>query len=184
MRSSTFLSVALAATALAAPTILQIAVTLDDGVDAGPFHFTSQFNVVALPDQVRNGTEAVPGAAEATGYFNYGINSETDTICYNITLINVVGDFESPATTATHIHEAAQGASGPPRIAFPNPVGDDTRKSTAGCLTGPFTTGIVMNGADTGAGFTVKQIEANPAGFFTDSHTALFPIGVVRGQLS
>lgn len=26
---------------------------------------------------------------------------------------------------------------------------------------------------DTGSGFTVKQIEANPAGFFTDSHTAL-----------
>jgi hypothetical protein len=34
-----------------------------------------------------------------------------------------------------------------------------------------------------GAGFSLKQIEANPAGFFTDSHTALFVAGVVRGQL-
>ena len=34
-----------------------------------------------------------------------------------------------------------------------------------------------------GAGFTLSQIEANPAGFFTDSHTNLFVPGVVRGQL-
>lgn len=34
-----------------------------------------------------------------------------------------------------------------------------------------------------GAGFTLAQIEANPAGFFTDSHTNLFVPGVVRGQL-
>lgn len=89
----------------------------------------------------------------------------------------------SPATTATHIHEAAKGKAGPPRIAFPNPVGDDVKRSTAGCLTGPFTTGVMVEGKDTGTGFAVKQIEENPAGFFTDSHTVLFPTGVVRGQL-
>jgi hypothetical protein len=51
-------------------------------------------------------------------------------------------------------------------------------------LTGPFLTGILSNGVDTGTGFTVKQIEANPAGFFTDSHTAKYVPGVVRGQLA
>ena len=40
----------------------------------------------------------------------------------NITLYGVAGDYQSPAVTATHIHSAARGASGPPRIAFPNPV--------------------------------------------------------------
>lgn len=52
-------------------------------------------------------------------------------------------------------------------------------------MTGPFTTGLNgPNGADTGTGFRVKEIEDNPAGFFTDSHTTSFPLGVVRGQLA
>merc|ERR1712225_204127 len=79
-----------------------------------------------------------------------------------------------------------KGASGPPRIVFPNPgpITDGVRRSV-GCLTGPFVTGIkgADNVTDTGAGFRLSQIEANPAGFFTDSHTALFVPGVVRGQL-
>jgi hypothetical protein len=102
----------------------------------------------------------------------------------NITLLNVAGVYQSPAATATHIHQAARGASGPPRLAFPNPVGDDKRRVSVGCLIGPFTTGLVQNGADTGVGFKVKQIEENPAGFFADSHTTLFSLGVVRGQLA
>ena len=83
------------------------------------------------------------------------------------------------------MHEAARGASGPPRLAFTNPVGDDVARYSEGCLTGPFTTGLNgANGQDTGTGFKVKQIEDNPAGFFADSHTNLFPLGVVRGQLA
>jgi len=105
-------------------------------------------------------------------------------ITQNITLINVAGVFQSPAITATHIHQAARGTSGPPRLVFPNPAGDEKLKRSVGCLVGPFTTGIKMNGVDTGAGFKVAQIEANPAGFFTDAHTNLFPLGVVRGQFT
>ncbi|ESZ93299.1 hypothetical protein SBOR_6337 [Sclerotinia borealis F-4128] len=150
-----------------------------------PFVFTSTYNVVALGSEVRNGTVSVPGPSNAIGYFNYGINSREDTICYNITLINVAGTYQSPAKTATHIHEAARGTSGPPRLAFPNPVGDDSRRVSLGCIIGPFTTGLNgANGQDTGTGFKVSQIEANPAGFFTDVHSNLFPLGVVRGQLA
>jgi len=101
--------------------------------------------------------------------------------------MGVTGPFSSPAVTATHIHEAADGASGPPRIAFPNPEpqdsGPEVVKRSAGCIQGPFTTGIQAEGVDTGNGFTLAQIEANPAGFFTDSHTALSVPGVVRAQL-
>lgn len=106
----------------------------------------------------------------------------------NITLKGVTGDYQSPARTATHIHQAAKGASGPPRIAFPNPlpVSNDPNvvRRSSGCLTGPFLTGVLSNGVDTGTGFTVKQIEDNPAGFFTDSHTVKYVPGVVRGQLA
>ena len=89
----------------------------------------------------------------------------------------------STAQTATHIHQALRGASGPPHIAFPNPVGDDKRRVSVGSLTGPFTTGVLANGVDTGTGLKVEAIEKDPKRFFTDSHTVLFPLGVVRGQL-
>ena len=154
----------------------------------GLFAFSSTMLANATPEQVVNGTEPTGGLAGASGTFNFGLNSATDTICYNITLNNFQGDFSSPATTATHIHEAAVGQSGPPRIAFPNPVpvGDPAAgvSNSVGCIKGPFTTGVVMEGADTGAGFTVAQIEANPAAFFADTHSSLALPGAVRGQLA
>ncbi|KLU85911.1 hypothetical protein MAPG_04930 [Magnaporthiopsis poae ATCC 64411] len=153
----------------------------------GPFTFTSTFNMVATPEQVIGANGSAPGEPGAMGLYNYGINSELDIICYNITLMGVTGPYQSPATTATHIHEAALGQAGPPRISFPNPEpadsGPEVVKRSSGCLQGPFTTGIQANGQDTGTGFTLAQIEANPAGFFTDSHTAAFVPGVVRAQL-
>jgi hypothetical protein len=112
-------------------------------------------------------------------------HSIANSLTQNITLSGVTGNYSSPALTATHIHQAAKGVSGPPRIAFPNPVGPDSRRVSYGCQTGPFRTGINSTaGTDTGAGFHVRQIIANPSGFFTDSHTILFPAGVVRGQLA
>jgi hypothetical protein len=37
--------------------------------------------------------------------------------------------------------------------------------------------------ADTGTGFSVAQLEANPEGFFSDTHTVEFAAGAIRGQL-
>merc|ERR1712000_451443 len=129
-----------------------------------PFCFTSTYQIVATPDQVVNANNtATPGEPGAIGYYNYGIQSEMDLICWHITLKGVTGPYQSPARTATHIHQANKGMNGPPRIAFPNPEPADT-------------------GADTGAGFTVKQIEENPSNFFTDAHTTTYVAGVVRGR--
>ncbi|MFE1644419.1 CHRD domain-containing protein [Microbacterium sp. P01] len=151
-----------------------------------PASFTSAFTVMATPDQVVN-TDGVATAGEegATGTFTFRINSDLEIICYDITLDGVTGDYQSPAKTATHIHQAVAGKPGPPRIAFPNPspVGDGPRTSS-GCLQGPFTTGVLANGVDTGEGFSLAQIEADAAGFAADSHTASFSAGVVRGQLT
>ncbi|KAH8728228.1 hypothetical protein GQ44DRAFT_676492 [Phaeosphaeriaceae sp. PMI808] len=149
------------------------------------FYFDTKYIVKATPDQViaADGTPR-PGQPDAKGIFKYGINIEENTICYNITLSGVTGDYESPALTATHIHEAVKGKAGPPRLAFPNPKGPDHRRVSYGCLTGPFTVGIKnAQGVDNGAAFHVKQIVANPSGFFTDSHTKQFLAGAVRGQL-
>lgn len=151
------------------------------------FAFSSTHFIEALPDQVVNGTELTGGLAGASGNFNFGINSAANMICYNITLHNFQGDFDSPANTATHIHEAARGASGPPRIAFPNPEpvnGDAAIRNSAGCLTGPFTTGVLVDGVDSGEGFHVSALEANPAAFMADTHSSLALPGAVRGQLA
>ncbi|KAJ4303068.1 hypothetical protein N0V90_001959 [Kalmusia sp. IMI 367209] len=152
------------------------------------FSFDKTFVVKAVPKQVIAGQGAAaapsPGEPGAKGLFKFGINVADNTICYNITLSGVTGEYSSPANTATHIHEAAKGANGPPRLAFPNPVGPDERRVSYGCLTGPFKTGIVNNGVDTGANFHVKQIVDNPAAFFADTHTAKFTAGAVRGQLA
>jgi hypothetical protein len=48
----------------------------------GPFSFTSTYNLVATPDQVINGTTVTPGEAGSMGFYNFGINSELDIICY------------------------------------------------------------------------------------------------------
>jgi hypothetical protein len=151
-----------------------------------PSSFTSMFTAMATPDMVVNPDGvATPGEAGATGTFNYRINSDEEIICYDITLDGVTPPYMSPARTATHIHEGTAGMAGPPRVALPNPedAGDGTLRSE-GCLQGPFTTGVMANGADTGAGFSLAQIEADPASFFTDTHTATFTAGAVRGQLS
>ncbi|TKA64529.1 hypothetical protein B0A49_10083 [Cryomyces minteri] len=148
------------------------------------FKFTSTYHVTATPDQVRNGTTPTGGLAGAVGYYDFGINSDVDLICWNITLVNFRGEYVSPARTATHIHEAARGASGPPRLVFPNPAGNGTVRNSYGCMTGPFTTGVKINGTDPGTGFKVAQIEANPAAFFCDAHSSLAVPGAVRGQLA
>lgn len=182
IRNLTIGGAAAAALALGATTPASAAVEVPE-----PDSFTSAFTVNAGPDAViANDGTPTPGQPDATGTFQFRINSDLEIICYDITLTGVSGDYQSPADTATHIHEAAVGQPGPPRIAFPNPapIGEGPRTSS-GCLQGPFTTGV--NGpdgvTDTGTGFSLAQIEANPAGFTGDSHTTAFPAGVVRGQL-
>jgi len=48
----------------------------------GPFTFTSTYNLVATPDKVINGTTVTPGEAGSIGFYNYGINTELNLICY------------------------------------------------------------------------------------------------------
>lgn len=148
------------------------------------FKFTSTYHIKATPDQVVNGTMPTGGLAGCSGTYDIGLDSVSNTVCYNITLYGFSGDYSSPAKTATHLHEAAKGKSGSPRIAFPNPVGSGRVRSSIGCITGPFTTGVMANGADTGAAFHVSQIEKNPAGFFVDVHSSLAVPGAVRGQVA
>ena len=151
-----------------------------------PDMFTSEFWVEAMPDEVVDDEgNPVVGEEGTWGSFAFRLNSDADIICYDIALTGVTPPYESPAKTATHIHEAADGEFGPPRLAFPDPVDDgDGVLRSSGCMQGPFTTGLEGDdGNDTGLGFTVAEIEADPASFYADTHTADYPAGAVRGQL-
>ena len=143
-------------------------------ISAFPFEFTSTFSAKLSPDFIINANQtSVPGLAGGYGMAKFGINAVDDLICFHIEAY-ISGNYSSPARTATHIvshtlsaqpppplsadqlpssfqHEAPFGRSGPPRLAFPNPTGDSPinefgRRVSAGCMMGPFTTGIVANG--------------------------------------
>ncbi|MGI9031736.1 MAG: CHRD domain-containing protein [Ilumatobacteraceae bacterium] len=175
-----------AATVLLLLGAAQPVAAADDPVDE-PDTFTSMFTTTATPDVVVNPQGApTPGEAGATGIFNYRVNSDEEIICYDITLRGVTPPYMSMARTATHLHEAAVGVSGPPRISFPNPedAGDGTLTSK-GCVKGPFVSGIIgPDGADTGAGFTLAEFEADPANYYSDTHTMTYVAGAVRGQMT
>ena len=53
-------------------------------------------------------------------------------------------------------------------------------------MQGPFTTGLddEETGQDTGTGFSLAELEADPAGFSADTHTVEYAAGAVRGQLT
>lgn len=160
-----------------------------------PRKFTSVIKTTAKPDMVI-GTDGKPVAGQkgAKGEYELKINTHEDTVCYKIVLDGMTGDYFAPAKTATHVHEGASGATGPPRLAFKNPQSskwskwgwNKNRRTSEACIKGPFSTGLTgADGKDTGSqsGFTLEQLEKNPKGFFADTHTVRFAAGVVRGQL-
>lgn len=153
-----------------------------------PSSFTSMFTTTATPDMVVDEDgDPSPGEEGATGTFDFRINSDEEIICYDITLDGVTPPFESPAKTATHIHEGAESEAGPPRLAFPDPEDDGSGMMvSSGCIQGPFTTGLDDDdtGEDTAEGFTLSQIEDDPDSFYADTHTEDFLDGTVRGQLT
>ncbi|KAK4982775.1 hypothetical protein LTR50_007585 [Elasticomyces elasticus] len=155
------------------------------GLDTLPFNFTSKYSVRATPDQVVNGTTFTGGLPGASGVYDLGLNSQSNFLCWYIEIKGFRGEYSSPALTATHIHQSPRGQSGPPRIAFPNPISiDNNTRVSVGCQQGPFRTGILANGVDTGLAFNVGQIEANPAGFDVDVHSSLALPGAIRGQIA
>ncbi|MTV27299.1 CHRD domain-containing protein [Nitriliruptoraceae bacterium ZYF776] len=160
-------------------------------VPAPEFEETSRLVVEADALQVVDGEGAFRrGEPGATATFDLRLDSVNDLICYDITLRGVSGDYQSPASTATHIHRNDFGLVGPPVVAFPNPqplASDPDVRRSQGCLDSTlpsFPDDAPQGGdADPGRGFEVAELEADPSAFYVDSHTVAYPGGAVRGQL-
>lgn len=101
-----------------------------------------------------------PGDADGSGTFTARLDPATGELCYTLT----VADIE-PANAA-HIHTGATGVAGGPVVTLRAP---STGRSEE-CVT-----------VDTEL---AERLLANPAGYYVNAHTADYPDGAVRGQLS
>jgi len=110
-----------------------------------------------------SGAEEVPGpgdpdgAGEASITLNHGLGE----ICFEIRVSKLA------TVTAAHIHEAAEGASGPKRLEL-----------------SPVPSFGFSQGCQPADQELVKRMIQNPSGFYMNIHTVEFPGGAVRGQLS
>ncbi len=114
---------------------------------------------VVLTANLSGTNEVGGGAPDGNGAFRVEINSETGDFCYTL-----YGE-KIAAPTMAHVHTGAAGTNGAPVITM-----DVTGKGSDMC--------IAVEPEK------LKPILANPAGFYVNIHTADFPGGAVRGQLT
>lgn len=87
MKATLFSILALTSAVLAVPTEKEHKKIYDDCKPGKDWpkkeYFTSTYRTVATPDQIINGTSGpVPGEKGALGFYNFGINSKDEVICY------------------------------------------------------------------------------------------------------
>ena len=100
-----------------------------------------------------------PGDPNGNGEFSGWFDAAKGQICYTLG----VGSLASP--TMAHIHRGAAQVAGPPVVMLANPAQNisDTCQPVDAAL--------------------VREIIANPAGFYVNVHTTAHPSGAIRAQL-
>lgn len=114
---------------------------------------------VKLTATLTGAAETPPGKADGTGGFTVTADPETNDFCYTL-WADKIGK-----PTMAHLHSGEAGASGPPILTL-----EVTGKDSDECLA------VDKEKLD--------PIVANPAGYYVNVHTAEFPGGAVRGQLT
>jgi CHRD domain len=112
---------------------------------------------VALTGDVENPA----GDPVATGTAAFHLRAGQGQVCYQIAAKNL------PAAVAAHIHRGAAGVAGPVVIPLTTP---NAAGNSRGCAAVART--------------LVRAIIAAPASYYVNVHTAEFPAGAIRGQLS
>ena len=137
----------------------------DDDADTAATATSTTTTVVggettSLRTVLKGGAEEVPDPGDPDGAGDAVVTFRAGQVCYQISTQNI-GD-----ATLAHIHEGGKGVAGPIVVTFDPPVGG----ASMGCID-----------ADPAL---ITRIEADPAGFYVNVHTAEFPKGAIRGQLS
>ena len=124
---------------------------------------------VVLSATLTGATEVPPGDLDGTGTATIRTIPGSAYLCFSISVQNIT----LPATAA-HIHRAPLGQAGPVVVPLKAP---DASGKASGCTN-------VANPDGSLNRTLVKQILADPAGFYANVHTSDHPAGAVRGQLS
>lgn len=105
--------------------------------------------------------ESPAGDPVGTGTATVRLRAGQGQLCYRLATSNL------PPAAAAHIHRAGAGSSGPVVVPLkaPNAAG-----TASGCATA--------------ARMLVKAILTDPASYYVNVHTAEFPNGAIRGQLT
>jgi hypothetical protein len=101
-----------------------------------------------------------PTASSGSGTSLVTLNQGQGEVCWDISVSNLT----SPVILA-HIHRGGAGTNGPVVVDFNEPVNG-------------------LNGCVPADAALIKEIRQNPAGFYVNVHTTMFPAGEVRGQLN
>lgn len=109
-----------------------------------------------------------PGAGDpdATGTANLTLNAGRERVCYELAWQNVEGTVHS-----AHIHEAPAGRNGGIVVSLFTNQSFPGTGSASGCDEGDATRE------------EIRRILTNPAGFYVNVHSTVFPAGAIRGQL-
>lgn len=118
-------------------------------------------NEVSAAGQANQGN--LSGFGTATANISIAVGAATGTVCFGITVRGI------DAPTAAHIHQARAGLSGPIVVGLTAPLTGNPGASS----------GCVNNVAVA----LINQLRLNPANFYVNVHTGLFPAGALRGQL-
>jgi hypothetical protein len=109
------------------------------------------------------GEDGARGAGDSDGFGAFAAIRDGDQLCFGL----VVGNLDDPV--AAHIHRGNASTNGDIVIPLREPSAGDPGASAA-CTT-----------ADESV---LRQIFANPSGYYVNIHTGDFPNGAARGQLS
>jgi hypothetical protein len=101
--------------------------------------------------------EVPPADPDGSGFAEVTLNQGQGEVCWNISVENI------DAVVNDHIHRGAAGVIGPVVVGFGGQL--------SGCATG-------VNED------LIKDIRQNPENYYVNVHTAPFPGGAIRGQLS
>lgn len=107
-----------------------------------------------------------PGDPDATGSAFVELNQGQGQVCFELTWENIDG-----TVTAAHIHVAPQGSPGPVVVPFFEGQSFPGTGSASDCT------------SDVDEGL-IKAIRQDPAAYYVNIHSTMFPAGAIRGQLS
>jgi len=125
-------------------------------------------DVAGRPFEVAlTGAEEVPGPgdADASGTAHLELNQGQGNVCFDLAWDDIDG-----TVVAAHIHAAPAGVAGPVVVPLFAAAFSGT-DAASGC---------VKNVSEA----LIKAIRQDPAAYYVNVHSTVFPAGAVRGQLS